>query len=510
MSGPFARIAVSAGSESRFFMLELLRLLKERQGSEIHLYCSGPQEMAFYEAQNGGGVLASINDADVLMTSALHSGLDEAGEVVKATAFEAQIGATYNELAVANRHLGRGYSLGGFYHPRSRVSEQTTYLQLLHAYNKTLDFWRREFTQKGVTLLLNGSKEPTCMARALGVPSRALAGARHKNYHYWGWNEYYENPSIEEVYYSDAPLQAESLNAPYHAHLVNRARFITQSGLISTLRKLLMTTIRHLYWYARGYKKAKGYYLRENLRCIARQWRDCRRIQKLARVRLADLKGKPFVFYPLHLEPEAALQVLSPEYFYQLSSIAAISRDLPAGTLLAVKEAFGAIGRRPENFYQQIADFKNVVWLDTFELGLDVVREARAVVTINGTAGFEAAVMGKPVIAFGRHNTYNFLPHVKVVSEESRLKGYLREALQGGFDDRAAQASGARFLQAVVASSFDMRGYDYVNLKQFDSQAVEDAYQALLRSLQKQGHGTGAHMGNPGATAMQSHHDREI
>ena len=170
-------------------------------------------------------------------------------------------------------------------------------------------------------------------------------------------------------------------------------------------------------------KKAKGYYLGENLRYFARMYRDWRRLGRLATTRLADLDKTPFVFYPLHLEPEMALQGLSPEYFYQLSLIAAVSRDLPAGVLLAVKEAFGAVGRRPADFYGQIAEFKNVVMLHPLELGVDCVRRAAAVVTICGTAGFEAAVMGRPVVAFGRHNVYNFLPHVTPVTDEARLQG---------------------------------------------------------------------------------------
>lgn len=488
---PLERVAVSARSESRFFMLELLRRLKERHGSTIHLYASGPQEVAFYQEQNATGLLESVTDADVLLPNALQPDLDEANILAKARDFESRIDCTYNTLAVANRHLGRGYALGGFYHPRSRISEKATYLQMVHAYNEALSFWKRELTEKSVSLLLNGGKEASCVARALGVPSRALAGARYRNYHFWAWNEFYENPSIEAAFYNDSAAQIEELDEPYRAHMVNRSRFLKESGLSHVLRDLMMTTARHAYWYLRGYKKAKGYYLRENLKFHARRWRDHRRLRKLARVKVDDLKDRSFVFYPLHLEPEAALQVLSPEYFYQLSSIAAISRDLPVGTLLAVKETFAGLGRRPADFYSQIAEFKNVVMLDTMELGIEVVRRAAAVVTINGTAGFEAAVMGKPVIAFGRHNTYNFLPHVRVVTEESRLRGYLSEALTGSIDGSKSVEDGLRFLQAVVASSFDMRSYDYVKLHDFEVQAVEDGYHCLLSSLQDQAKGVG-------------------
>jgi len=354
---------------------------------------------------------------------------------------------------------------------------------LLHAYNESLNFWDREIATKGITLLINGGKEAACISREHGLPYRAIAGARYKNYHYWAWNEFYENPGIEVAYRRGDASQAGMLDEPYLTHMVNRKRFLEELNLAGLLKKLALTTARHAYWRLRGYKKAKGYYLRENLKYHVRVWRDYKKLSKIARVTLADLQGKPFVFFPLHQEPEAALQSLSPEFFYQLSCIASLSRDLPAGTLLAVKETFGAIGRRPDNFYQQIAEFKNVVWLSTMELGINVVRQASAVATITGTAGFEAAVMGKPVISFGRHNIYNFMPHVKVVMDESKLKEYLFEALNGGIDPESAGADGQRFLQAVIACSFDMRGYDYVNVQAFERQSIEDAYQCLMLSL---------------------------
>jgi len=181
------------------------------------------------------------------------------------------------------------------------------------------------------------------------------------------------------------------------------------------------------------------------------------------------------------------LQGLSPEYFYQLSLISAVSRDLPAGIMLAVKEQFHSPPLRPDNFYEQIKALKNVVLVEMMELGLDVVREASAVVTICGTSGFEAAVMGKPVIAFGQHNSYNFLPHVRVVTDESQLKGYLHDALNGAVDRARARIDGQRFLKAVVDVSFDMRSYNRFYLDKFDRESVEDCYTRLMRSFETEG-----------------------
>ena len=412
--------------------------------------------------------------------------------IAKARAHEEETGYTINTLAISNRHLGRGYSLGGFYFPRSRYSENSSYIQMVNAYATTLDFWAREFAEKDITLVINGTKEAAAIGRARGLPFRYYTGSRYQNYNFWTYNEFDESPEIEAAFERIAAADdAPEIEEPYLMNRVLREVFLDEVRLVTMLKRMAYLTARQAYWILRGYKKAKGYYLKDNLRHHWRTWVWFKRINRMCRVKLSDLEGQRFVYYPLHLEPERAIQGLSPEYMYQLSSIAALSRDLPAGVLLAVKEQYNATGRRPDDFYGQIAEFKNVVLLEMMEPGLNVVRKCDAVATICGTGGFEAAVMGTPVIAFGRHNTYNFLPHVRVVTEESALKRHLADALDGTIDAEQARRDGKRFLTAVLEASFDLRDYNRMRLDSFEAAAVEDCYATLARSLEAEDGSTG-------------------
>ncbi len=483
MTEALSRVAFFARSESRYFQLALARMLKEGYGSTLHLYCSGRQDIDFYTAQNRDGLFSSISDSAILLKNRDTVRLDAEAVTARARAVEDRIGLTINQLSVANRHLGRGYALGGFYHPRSRQSENTTYHQMLHAYSEMIEFLEKEFQEKRISLVLNGGKESAVTARALGIPFRTMASSRYASYHLWAWNEFYENPRIQEIYYSNDDLPDASLIKPYDSHRLARGGYMKSFGVVPMARRLGYHALRHVYWHLRGYEAAKNYYLRELLRLSWRRWTEYRRLRALAKTTLSDLDGQPFVFFPLHVEPEAALQIISPEYIYQLSAIAALSRDLPAGTVLAVKEAYGAIGRRPDNFYDQIAEFKNVVLLDTWQIGLECVRQAAAVGTICGSAGFEGAVLGKPVVAFGHHNSYNFLPHVYKVTDETKLAGRLHDMLNGCSPSETASQDGRRFLRAVVAASFDMRGYDYINLHDFSQDAVADCCDSLAQSV---------------------------
>lgn len=480
-------VALYARSETRYLMTAIAAELKRRTGAAIVLYCGNRQEADFYTGLNRDALFADIVDFE----PQLHDRITRlpAGDALSTVArgWEHRLGITLNVLAVANRHLGRGYALGGFYHPRSRMSEHSDYDDLLRHYCATLAYWDEELATRGIDLMLNGSKETALIARARGIPYRVLNGSRYRNLHNWSWNEFFESPEIEPAYRSldesEIEIEPVEIEAPYTSHLQVRAWFMSQRHALPLVKRSAYEIAKYGYWRLRGYKKGRGYYLHENLKYFYRVWAENRRLARLARTQLSELAGRRFAFYPLHLEPEVSLQGLSPEYFYQLSLIAAVSRDLPAGVILAVKEHITAIGRRPADFYRQIAEFKNVVLLDPTELGLTCVRQAAATVTICGTAGLEAALLGKPVIAFGRHNVYGFLPHVRVVTDESRLAEYLREALDGSMPNERTRRDGARLLAAVKSCSFDLRDYSYRALTNYEPQAVNDACNLLLRSL---------------------------
>ncbi|MGE3150948.1 MAG: hypothetical protein AB7K04_18015 [Pseudorhodoplanes sp.] len=480
---PRLRVMMCADAEYRFLLLALARRLKQEARAEIDLYCFTPQESAFYRGKGEAGLFRSITDANILYPAA--RGEPPASEEVlrQAQSHERWLGLHYNELILGDRHFGRGFALGGARHPRSRLSEHADLTRILHAYNTAISFWRNQIEEKRPDLMLMGGTVPGTVARVMGIPYRTIGTARYLGYHYWAENLLFESKRLAAAYreIGARSVPARSIERPYDGHAKPRQDFIRDANTLGLVKQLAHLTARRAYWHLRRYEKRKGYYLTEELGYAVRKWRDARRLTGLAK--LSDLSGKRFVFYPLQTEPEQSLQALSPEYFFQLETIAAIARDLPAGVLLVVKETFWSLGRRPVDFYDQIMGFKNVVMMDMLELGLDVVRAADVTLTITGTAGFEAAVMGKPVIAFGRHNLYNAIPHVSVIEHLSELKPTLSRLLDGGIDVEKAKADGQRFLEAVVATSFDLRGYNFLRPAEIEDVAIDSAYRSLIDSL---------------------------
>ncbi len=481
-----ASIMLQAWAEYSGLFIEMARWLKRQHDCRIHLYVAIDRDVVHYSRVDDGRLFESVTLAGEILARCLEPQPPRAQVLANALENESWLGTTYNALALINRHLGRGFALGGFHFPRSRLSERTDYWAMLHGFNSEIAFWRREIEEKKPVLTINLRKYGALVARNMGIPQRWLALSRHKNFHYWAINEFYETPAFERTYRHTAEVSPVYIERPYNAHMDLRETFRAQTGFLRTCLRATYTTVQRIGWKLLGYQKGRNYYLNDQLALMFRRRRQLRRTTGSRVVQLSALTGQRFVYFPLHAEPEAALQGMSPEYFYQLSCIAALARDLPAGVLLAVKDTYAAVGVRPDNFYDQIQDFKNVVLLDTMGLGLDVIREAALVATITGTAGFEAAVMGKPVVSFGRHNIYNFLPHVRVITDESDLKLALAELLDEKFDRAAAQKSGGRFITAVVQESFDLGSFDLRRREKIAPEAVDVACRALIGSLKEE------------------------
>jgi hypothetical protein len=469
-------VVVQAHSQFRGLIAGLVQRMRDA-GAVIYLYCGNKEEKKFYQER-----FADLYE-DVIIADHIYGREechDQPEEILQtARQFEARLGLTYNELILNDRHYGRGFALGGYHHPRSRMSEESKYLDAVVAINRTLGFWFEEFQEKQPKLGLLFGSMLNVVARNLGISVRVPTLLRFENRYYWAHDSQQQSPLIKQYYGRAQPDEDIKFKEAYGAYKSYRAKIKGRIGLRVLFRQIGMITLRTAYWRLRGYEKGKGYYVSEIWKLYWRQRRDSNAMMAADLVKLEDLKGQPFVYFPLASEPES-LQSLSPEYISQLTCIASVARDLPAGVVLVVKEHFVAAGRRPEDFYGQIADFKNVRIANIAEDGVALMRHSAAVVIITGTSGLEAAISGKPVISYGRRNIYNFLPHVDVITEETELKPALQKILIDGIDSAQAQFDGERFLKAMVDMSFPLESFSPWKPDEIEQGDVDLSYQALL------------------------------
>lgn len=119
---------------------------------------------------------------------------------------------------------------------------------------------------------------------------------------------------------------------------------------------------------------------------------------------------EPFVYFPLHYEPEANADVYGGAYAFQPDALAALSAALPDGWRILVKEnpAQGFV-RRGEAFHRLIEALPNVWWVADDTPSAMLVEQAALVASLCGTVGYESLLSGKPCLYFG-HPWYAGLP----------------------------------------------------------------------------------------------------
>ncbi len=481
---PFAAVAVTDGADTRVLMLAICRKLRQRFGSKIYVYVRSIDARKYYEEFLNDAV-DDIIQADHLHEAALKPVTDPANVLAKARAYEEFLGCTYNMVRMTRRDFGIGFYLGGFNHPTSYYAVVPSYEQIVQAFNAVFDFWQREYNDKGITLHLNGLKEEAVLARARGVPFRYLYSSRVENGYFWAHSELIDYPDVAAVYHA---MEAEHFDPvedvrQYYADVGQRNRIVKAHPFGRLLKRMFSTTLGYLYRFKHRKKFKPTYYYTSMMRYLVREYLDLKKLRYPRARRLADLKGRRIVYFPLHTEPEMSLHWMSPEYFSQLWAIMSIARDLPADAVLAVKETIYGAGRRPRDFYEQILRLKNTVLLDIYELGVDVVKAADAVVTITGTAGLEAAILGKPVIVFGRHNFYDCVPHIQKVLREEDLRPAIDFALSDKFDRERARRDGSRLRAATLHASFDLGKYSNLEKDAFADEDIERATNALVAGI---------------------------
>ncbi len=141
-------------------------------------------------------------------------------------------------------------------------------------------------------------------------------------------------------------------------------------------------------------------------------------------------KSTPFVYFPLHSEPEKALLIDSPYYLNQIELINQIAKSLPVGFKLLVKDhPETKIHGRSVSFYKNITNLPNVKLINPFVSRDKILSQSSLVITIAGTAGLEAFFFEKPVIVLS-NTDYSHLSSVYRLKSLEDLPQTIRSCLK--------------------------------------------------------------------------------
>ena len=376
----------------------------------------------------------------------------------KALEIEKRLGVTLSRLFLSDRTIGRGlHASGGVNHPKIRLHSNSSHAEIIKIAVSKVIFWEKLIKKKGVCMTLGLPNVGHLIAQNYKLPSYRVYDARFGNRMFWTSDLYLQPDSLESYYNKNKNKVFKKINIelPYQSYMTFRKLEVHTFKFIATLKFSFIQILRRFYGIYRGYRKAKNIYAYDEFKYIWRKRKDFNNLRKTSNINNKSLKNIKYIYFPLIAEPEVALHGIAQDFFFQLSAINMLSRDLPSNYRIIVKEHLLAIGRRPRDFYRQILDLKNVMMADPLDLGLPYIKNAQAVACITGTAAWEAVVMGIPVISFSKNNAFNFLEHVFTVTDPDDTIKILNNICFKSWPNKKSINDGASFYNSCIKDSFD-------------------------------------------------------
>lgn len=185
--------------------------------------------------------------------------------------------------------------------------------------------------------------------------------------------------------------------------------------------------------------KLAEYYVHQWLRRVERRY--------VKSFTFDELAGMRYVFVSLHKEPEQALNFQCYPFYDQRNLVRVLSALMPYGVRLLVREHKGTSGRRRGDYLRSLAQLPGVTVIDPLDDQFKYILNAAAIVTDNGSVGFEGLMARRPVVTLAenfysptglaRHVTDLFqlndallstLDDAKLAEDHDRRLGWLYDA----------------------------------------------------------------------------------
>jgi hypothetical protein len=146
---------------------------------------------------------------------------------------------------------------------------------------------------------------------------------------------------------------------------------------------------------------------------------------------------EPFVFFGLHYQPESSIDVCAHFFADQVRVIELISRSIPPTHKLLVKLHKSAASHYSRSQLAQFTKFPGVQLVSPFAYTREFIQKAAVVLSIQGTIGLEAALLGKPVVMFADSPTKVF-PNVATIGRLPEFPDLIHSKLTEEPPQRAA------------------------------------------------------------------------
>lgn len=167
-------------------------------------------------------------------------------------------------------------------------------------------------------------------------------------------------------------------------------------------------------------------------------------------------KNERFIYFPLQLQPEASTGAVSPLIMNQIYVIENISKTMPLGFTLVVKEHPVAIGMREQNFYRLVQRLPRVKLLGDEYSGKDLVKNSQLVIGYGGTTLFECVTNAKKIMLLSKDYMYTDSKLIKISKDFDSLHNEIVDFLELKISNKEIEDDIQRMLNFFYIRKFPL------------------------------------------------------
>lgn len=346
----------------------------------------------------------------------------------------------YNEIPVSE--IPDNYLINSF--DCDRFLNRYNYDKRIEILGKEISFWTRILDEYRPDAIVNEIVTIE-FAEVMAIE------AEKRNIPYYRWNSmpfapmnmWVENKPFNSLMgrsFWDSIIPSAQDKKDAEARLENIRVKHTRPYYVQGLRKSYSEVIKHkakafianfTMVYKHFYYKYTGKFIYEDYYFIRKINAD-RKISKILHREYDNLNFSneiEYLFYPLHYEPEATIEYVGYYFNDQPMLIGRIAHAMKPNQKLIIKEHPQQMGALMTARYRELKRrYPNIMFIPGNVSAYDIFPRIKCVITLCGTAGFEAWVCGKPVICFG-DVFYKDFPGVTSCNDFEALHNIIRNNL---------------------------------------------------------------------------------
>jgi hypothetical protein len=334
--------------------------------------------------------------------------------------------------------------------PLAKGKKESMYL-LTKRQNHFFSYFENFITKNNVDLIIARPDDMigftlNTIAEKLNIPSTFQITTRISGYMYWAYGPYAGSNQLQTmtnkiksglIKIKEADLKETDVVAGHSvAHRNNYIDALSFKAMMDGVKYTLKDRLNWLIKDIKAGKLGKRVSMIGKISFKINKYLDHRYFQKLFTSEISVISVKPFLYFPLPMEPEYNTHSLSKEFINVHAMAQQLALSLPSGYNIVLKEHTPNIGLKPREFYKSLLKIPNVIFANYLIEGPLLVDKAEAVITISGSTALEAAERGKMAIILGTSVEYMYLPNIIFAHSMRDLPQIIEHALESISDNQ--------------------------------------------------------------------------